>query len=82
MYWGKGYGTEAVKLMRDYAFNKVNLHKLTAHAYVANKASIRVLEKAGFIIEGIQKNQFLLNGEYADISLLGMINPNHATTKE
>jgi RimJ/RimL family protein N-acetyltransferase len=80
--WGKGYGTEAVKLMRDYAFNKLDLHKLTAHAYVANKASVRVLEKTGFMIEGIQKNQFLLNGEYADIFVLGMINPNHATRKE
>jgi len=81
-YWGKGYGTEAVKLMRDYAFNRLNLHKLTAHAYVANKASVRVLEKAGFIIEGIHKNQFLLNGEYTDIFLLGMINPNHVARKE
>ena len=76
-YWEKGYGTEAVKLMSDYAFNKLNLHKLTAHAYAANKASLRVLEKAGFTIEGTYTNQFLFNGEYADVLLLGMINPNY-----
>ncbi len=81
-HWGKGYGTEAVKLMRDYAFNKLNLHKLTAHAYAANKASIKVLEKAGFTIGGTHTNQFLLNGEYVDVLLWGLINPNHAARKE
>ena len=81
-YWGKGYATEAVKLMHDYAFNKLNLHKLTAHAYVANKASLRVLEKTGFTIEGIHKSQFLLDGVYTDGILLGMINPNHVVRNE
>jgi len=76
-HWGKGYGTEAVKLVRDYAFNKLNLHKLTANAYAANKASLRVLEKAGFTVEGTHTNQFLLDGVYADAVLLGMVNPNH-----
>jgi RimJ/RimL family protein N-acetyltransferase len=76
-YWGKGYATEAVKLLRDHAFKKLNLHTLTAHAYSSNKASLRVLEKAGFTIQGTHINQFLLNGEYTDIHLLGMINPNH-----
>jgi RimJ/RimL family protein N-acetyltransferase len=76
-YWGKGYGTEAVKLMRDYAFNKLNLHKLTAGAYAVNKGSIRILEKAGFIFEGTRTSMILLDGVYTDTVLLGMINPNH-----
>ena len=76
-YWGKGYGTEAVKLMRDYAFNILDLHKLTAGAYAVNKGSIRILEKAGFTIEGTHTNQFLLDSVYTDAVLLGMINPNH-----
>jgi len=76
-YWGKGYGTEAVKLVRDYAFSKLDLHKLTAGAYAVNKASLRMLEKAGFTIEGKRTSMILSDGVYVDAVLLGMINPNH-----
>jgi len=80
-YWGKGYATESVRLVRDYAFNKLDLHKLTANAYAENRASLRVLEKAGFTIEGTCANQFLLDGVYADTVILGVVNPNHLAGK-
>jgi ribosomal-protein-alanine N-acetyltransferase len=75
-YWGQGYATEAVTLMRDYAFDKLNLHKLTANAYAANQASVKLLQKIGFSIEGSYQRQFLFEGRYADGVMLGMLNPN------
>ncbi len=81
-YWGKGYGTEAIKLVRDYAFNMLNLHKLTANVYAANKGSLRMLEKAGFTIDGTHTSLLLLDGVYTDGILLGMINPNYLPKKE
>jgi ribosomal-protein-alanine N-acetyltransferase len=48
-YWGKGYGTESVALMSDFAFESLNLHKLHASVVDANIGSARILEKMGMI---------------------------------
>ncbi|MFB6145929.1 MAG: GNAT family N-acetyltransferase [Candidatus Nanohaloarchaea archaeon] len=49
---GNGYGTEAARLLIEYAFNQRDFHKLTAQAFGNNKASQRVWEKLGFEEEG------------------------------
>ncbi len=49
---GKGYGTEAIKLLTDYAFKRLNLHKLRAGIYCRNVASINAFKKSGFEFEG------------------------------
>ena len=51
-HWGKGYGSEAVKLALDYAFRWLNLRKVYARVCEPNVASIRVLEKNGFELVG------------------------------
>ncbi len=70
--WGKGYGTEAIRLVIDYAFNRLNLHKVTAGIVAIHQASIRAFEKAGFEVEGQAKSQFFLDGEYCDSLYLGI----------
>jgi RimJ/RimL family protein N-acetyltransferase len=72
--WGKGYATEAIRLVSDYAFNKLNLHKLTAGCYDANKGSAKCFQKAGFSIEGQRKNHYFCDGRYIDAILLGKLN--------
>ncbi|MEW5766976.1 MAG: GNAT family protein [bacterium] len=72
--WGKGFGTEAIRLVVDYAFNKLNLHKLTAGCYVNNPSSIRAFKKAGFIEEGTRTKQYFYKGEWVDGILLGILN--------
>ncbi|MCD6226865.1 GNAT family N-acetyltransferase [Candidatus Micrarchaeota archaeon] len=54
-YWGKGYATEAVKLILKFAFRRLRLHRVWAGLFEENIASRRVLEKAGFKLEGIMK---------------------------
>lgn len=73
-YWGKGYATEAIKIVVDYAFNKLNLHKITAGVYVENTRSKKVFLKAGFKKEGILKKHYFYNGKYIDAIILGVIN--------
>ena len=46
-YWGNNYATEAGKLIINYAFNELNLHKINAEVYPQNSASVRVAEKIG-----------------------------------
>ncbi len=47
-YWGKGYATKPVKLLLDYAFQKLELLRVYAYIFEYNTASMKVLEKAGF----------------------------------
>jgi RimJ/RimL family protein N-acetyltransferase len=70
--WGKGYGTEAIRLVLDYAFNRLNLHKVTAGIVAIHQASIRAFEKAGFEKEGQARSQFFLDGKYYDSLYLGI----------
>ena len=46
--WGKGYGTEGVRALLDFAFNSLGLDRVSAETMAVNHASRRVLEKAGF----------------------------------
>lgn len=71
--WGMGFATEAIQLVKKFAFTKLKLHKLTAGSYSKNYGSIRAFQKAGFHIEGIRKQQRILNGRYVDQVLLGCI---------
>lgn len=72
-FWGRGYGTEAIRLVLDYAFKSLNLHKVTAGIVANHQASIRAFQKAGFEIEGRAKSQFFLDGEYCDSLYLGIV---------
>jgi ribosomal-protein-alanine N-acetyltransferase len=64
--WGKGYGTEAVKLATDFAFKELNLNKLIAGIYEGNTGSYRAFIKAGYQDAGRLKKHRFYNGEYVD----------------
>lgn len=70
-HWSKGYGTESVTLMNNFAFESLNLHKLHARVVDANIGSIRVLEKNGFELEGRLKDYCFIEGKYYDELLFG-----------
>jgi RimJ/RimL family protein N-acetyltransferase len=71
--WGKGYGTEAIRLIADYAFNVINLNKLNAGCYDLNKGSIKAFKKAGFSEEGRRRKQYFCNGKYVDDIAMGLL---------
>lgn len=74
-YWGKGYGTECVALMDEFAFGVLQLHKLYASAAAANTGSARILEKNGYQLEGRLKDHYFIDGQYDDALLFGKIRP-------
>jgi RimJ/RimL family protein N-acetyltransferase len=73
--WGKGYATEAVLLVMDFAFKKLKLRKITAGIYAPNAGSARVLEKAGFKREGLRVKQYRRGRGHADAVMFGKLNP-------
>lgn len=70
----KGYGTEAAKLMIQYAFKVLELHKVTLRVLYGNERAIRSYEKAGFIREGYMVDEIFVNGEYRDVIFMAIIN--------
>ncbi|MCU9613024.1 GNAT family N-acetyltransferase [Caldibacillus lycopersici] len=75
-YNGRGFGTEAVQLMVDYAFETLHLHRIEAGVMPHNIGSIRVLEKSGFHKEGLAIKNVNINGKWEDHQVLAIINPN------
>jgi [ribosomal protein S5]-alanine N-acetyltransferase len=71
---GKGYMTEAVRLVVDYAFKELQLHRIEAGVMPHNIASIKVLKKAGFHQEGIAKKSVKINGRWEDHVVLAIVN--------
>lgn len=71
--WGKGYGSEAVKLAVDYCFNRLNLQKIIIGVVSINLASIRICEKLGFSLEGTIRRWKYIDGEYYDALYFGLL---------
>ena len=61
-----GYATEAVGLLMDFAFRRLELHRVQAAVRPDNRASRRVLEKAGFREEGLARSYLRVGGEWRD----------------
>ena len=73
-YWGKGYATEASRILIKHAFDDLNLHRLYLGTHVENIGMQKVSEKLGFKKEGIFKDAQYKNGKYNDMVRYGLIN--------
>ena len=71
---GKGYGTEAAKLIVQYAFQSMNLHKIFLRVYADNVQAIKSYKKAGFQEEACLRNDVKIDGIYRDMLLMAVIN--------
>jgi RimJ/RimL family protein N-acetyltransferase len=73
-YWGKGYGSDAIKTFIDFCFNQLNLHKVNLTVFEYNVRAIKAYEKIGFLEEGRLKENIYKSGKYYDKILMGIIN--------
>lgn len=71
-FWGRGIATLAVKALTAYAFCRMDLERIYASVFGWNPASARVLEKAGYRLEGRLRNAVYKNGETTDQLLYGV----------
>ena len=74
-YWGRGIITEAVQLLTRYAFESLGLIRVQAGVFSKNTSSMRVLEKAGYVKEGIMRNALIKKGVVMDQHLYAILKP-------
>jgi RimJ/RimL family protein N-acetyltransferase len=71
--FGRGYGTEATRLVRDFAFGPLGLHRLALEVNSFNAAAIAVYEKAGFVLEGVRREAVLRDGVWHDVHDMALL---------
>ncbi len=71
--WGKGYGTEAILLLLDYAFRCLNFHRVAIGVVGFNERAIRFWEKIGFKKEGIERDGYYYNHKYHDFVMMSIL---------
>lgn len=63
----KGIGFRVIKMLSNYAFNELNLNCLVANILRYNKASQKLFEKCGFVLEGVLRKRVFKNGAFQDL---------------
>lgn len=74
-FWGKGFGTSAVRQICRYIFENTDIIRIFAEPFAYNAASCRILEKSGFAYEGTLRNNAFKNGRILDMKLYALIKP-------
>jgi RimJ/RimL family protein N-acetyltransferase len=70
---GRGYGTEAVRLLVDYAFETFDLNRICLSAFGNNPAGLRAYERAGFRLEGVRRRVWYRAGAWHDDVMMSVL---------
>jgi RimJ/RimL family protein N-acetyltransferase len=71
--WGKGYGTEATRLMMDHAFGTLGLHRVALFVFEFNERAIRAYQRVGFELEGRARQSIRRDGRWWDELAMSML---------
>ena len=72
-HWGRGYATEATRVLLDFAFDTLRLRRIEADVDPHNHRSARCLERFGFVREGYARERYLIEGAVFDSVLYGLL---------
>lgn len=73
-YWGRGYGTDAMKVLINFIFNDMNINKIRLGTFSFNERAIKSYEKCGFKVEGVLKDEIFKDGKYYDEIIMSIFN--------
>lgn len=71
--WDKGYGTEAMRVLLDFGFGELRLHRICLHVFEFNARAIHVYEQVGFTHEGTRRDAYFRHGRYHDMHVMGIL---------
>ena len=74
-YQHQGIMQEAMRAVLDYGFSVMNLHSVEANVNPANQASIRLLERNNFVLEGRFRENYFYNGQFLDSNIYSLLTP-------
>jgi RimJ/RimL family protein N-acetyltransferase len=72
-YRGKGYGTDAMRVILRYAFAELNMHRVSLGLFAYNTRALHSYEKAGFKLEGRERGSELRDGQRTDMLYMGIL---------
>ncbi|MEY9096726.1 GNAT family N-acetyltransferase [Paenibacillus sp. RC84] len=72
-FWGKGYGNESLRMLLDYAFLELNLHRVSLRVFAFNDKAVALYEKIGFKREGVSRQAVFREGNWHDILHMGIL---------
>jgi RimJ/RimL family protein N-acetyltransferase len=72
-FWGKGYGTDAMRLVLQYAFTEINLQRVSLALHSYNERGLKSYEKAGFRLEGRSRSDQHREGRRTDTLWMGVL---------
>jgi RimJ/RimL family protein N-acetyltransferase len=72
-FWDSGYGSEAIGLLLDFAFDELNLHRVYLTVFSYNQRAIHLYEKLGFQHEGTYREHLQRDGQRYDMLLYGIL---------
>lgn len=78
---GQGYGQEAMKLILDFAFRELNLHRVFLTVFSYNTTAIALYEKLGFTHEGTHRQHLQRDGQRFDMLLYGILREEWARSR-
>lgn len=73
-FWGKGIMSEALKAIVAFGFHSMNLHSMEANINPNNIASIKIVEKLGFVREAYFMENYYYNGKFLDSAIYSLVN--------
>lgn len=76
-YWGKGITKEAIRKIIQYGFEVMKIHSIEANVNPLNIASIRLLERIGFVREGYFQENYFFNEKFFDTAVFSLVNSNY-----
>jgi len=68
-----GYGTDAMRILVNFIFSEMNIHKILLRVFAFNERAIKSYQKVGFKIEGTLRSQIFREGKYHDEILMGVL---------
>jgi RimJ/RimL family protein N-acetyltransferase len=78
---GQGIGTAAIAQITEFAFVRMNLRRLHLQLIESNVGALRAYEKAGFVVEGRQREHAWVRGRYEDIIVMGLLRSEWASRR-